>query len=74
MNYIMLLLAVCPTVLLINDLPAVEDPRLEAACEGRWPGRYIELNDVSVYDCNNMAIINKSSLPSCDDESTEECV
>ena len=74
MNYIMLLLAVTPTVLLINDLPAVEDPYLEAACEGRWPGRFIEINDITMYDCNNMVIINKSSLPSCDDESIAECV
>lgn len=74
MNYILLILAVFPSILMVNGLPAVEDPHLEAACEGRWPGRFIELSDTTVYDCNNMVVVIKSSLPSCDDESTEECV
>lgn len=73
MKYIMLLLAVYPTVLLVDD-SVEEDPYFEAVCEGRWPGRFIELNDSTVYDCNTMVIINKSSLPNCDDESIAECV
>lgn len=46
---------------------------LEAACEGRWPGRFIEISPTDTYDCETGKLIPNSELHSCEDTSEEEC-
>ena len=68
-----LLLSLLPFTLLANEQWDHEDPAMASACDARWPGRFIELGNNTVYDCNASLIVAKASPLNCANSTLEEC-
>lgn len=67
------LLALLPFTLVAYDSTVTETPYLEAACEGRWPGRFIEIDGSHLYDCHDQLLVAKADPFGCANSTLEEC-